>query len=90
MIKITKNKKLINQNKRNFLANNYYKNKIKKILKSTKIFIRKKIKDELVKHNLVNTFYSIIDKATKKSVIHKNTAARKKKKFKILLNKNIL
>jgi small subunit ribosomal protein S20 len=90
MKKIKKNKKLINQNKRNFLANNYYKNKIKKIIKFTKTLIKKKINDESTKNHLINTFYSIMDKATIKNVIHKNTAARKKQKFKINFNKIIL
>ena len=31
--------------------------------------------------NLVNKVYSIIDKAVKKGVIHKNTAARKKSRI---------
>jgi len=31
--------------------------------------------------NLVKNLYSIIDKAVKKGVIHKNTAARKKSKI---------
>ena len=38
-----------------------------------------KVKTETV--NLINKVYSIIDKAVKKGVIHKNTAARKKSKI---------
>jgi ribosomal protein S20 len=38
-----------------------------------------KVKTETV--NLINKVYSIIDKAVKKGVVHKNTAARKKSKI---------
>jgi small subunit ribosomal protein S20 len=36
---------------------------------------------------LVKNLYSIIDKAVKKNVIHKNTAARKKSKIGLISNK---
>ena len=42
---------------------------------------------ELVKievNNVMNKLYSIIDKAVKKGVVHKNTAARKKSKIALL------
>jgi small subunit ribosomal protein S20 len=39
----------------------------------------KKGKKEI--ENLLNNFYSIIDKAVKKNVIHKNTAAKKKSRI---------
>ena len=40
---------------------------------------KSKVKAETV--NIVNKVYSIIDKAVKKGVIHKNTAARKKSRI---------
>ena len=40
---------------------------------------KSKVKAEKV--NIVNKVYSIIDKAVKKGVIHKNTAARKKSRI---------
>jgi small subunit ribosomal protein S20 len=90
MINIKKNKKLIKQNKRNFLINRYYKTKIKNIVKSAIIFIKKDGLNETIKNTFISNFYSIIDKAIKKNVIHKNTAARKKHNFakKLLSIKN--
>ena len=40
-----------------------------------------KVKVKVETINIVNKVYSIIDKAVKKGVIHKNTAARKKSKI---------
>jgi small subunit ribosomal protein S20 len=40
---------------------------------------KSKVKAETV--NIVNKVYSIIDKAVKKGVIHRNTAARKKSRI---------
>ena len=37
--------------------------------------------------NVMNNLYSIIDKAVKKGVLHKNAAARKKSKISLLSNK---
>ena len=87
MSKKQENKKLIKQNKRNRIINKRYTSTIKtlkklflmkiKIMALEELEIEKnKLKQEttLVLQNL----YSIIDKAVKKNVIHKNTAARKK------------
>ena len=50
-----------------------------KNLENTNLETLTKNKEELL--NLVKNLYSIIDKATKKSIFHKNTAARKKSKI---------
>jgi small subunit ribosomal protein S20 len=90
MNKKQKNRKLVKQNKRNRIINRRYSSTIKSL---SKLFLSKikssltvledeeklKVKTETV--NLINKVYSIIDKAVKKGVVHKNTAARKKSKI---------
>ena len=90
MNKKQKNRKLVKQNKRNRMINRRYSSTIKSL---SKLFLSKvktsgsnleeeeksKVKAETV--NIVNKVYSIIDKAVKKGVIHKNTAARKKSRI---------
>ena len=88
MNKKQKNRKLVKQNKRNRMINRRYSSTIKSL---SKLFLSKvktlagtgedksKVKEETV--SIVNKVYSIIDKAVKKGVIHKNTAARKKSKI---------
>ena len=90
MNKKQKNRKLVKQNKRNRMINRRYSSTIKSL---SKLFISKvkssvvsveaeekaKVKAETT--NIVNKVFSIIDKAVKKGVIHKNTAARKKSKI---------
>ena len=90
MNKKQKNRKLVTQNKRNRMINRRYSSTIKSL---SKLFTSKvkasvnsleeeekvKVKSETI--NIVNKVYSIIDKAVKKGVIHKNTAARKKSKI---------
>ena len=90
MNKKQKNRKLVKQNKRNRMINRRYSSTIKSLsklfLSKVKISIsnieeeeKSKVKAETV--NIVNKVYSIIDKAVKKGVIHKNTAARKKSRI---------
>ena len=90
MNKKQRNRKLVTQNKRNRMVNRRYTSTIKTL---SKLFILKiknvspnlqaeeksKLKTET--KTLVNKVYSIIDKAIKKGVIHKNTAARKKSRI---------
>ena len=90
MNKKQRNRKLVTQNKRNRMVNRRYTSTIKTL---SKLFILKiknvspnlqeeeksKLKTET--RTLVNKVYSIIDKAVKKGVIHKNTAARKKSRI---------
>jgi small subunit ribosomal protein S20 len=89
MNKKQRNRKLVTQNKRNRMINRRYSSTIKTL---SKLFLTKvktkstvdeadqaKFKTET--KNLVNKVYSIIDKAVKKGVIHKNTAARKKSRI---------
>lgn len=82
MNKKQRNRKLVTQNKRNRLINRRYISTIKTL---SKLFIVKNnLKnqeglEELFK--LTKSLYSIIDKAVKKGVIHKNTASRKKSRI---------
>lgn len=90
MNKKQKNRKIVSQNKRNRIINRRYTSTIKTL---SKLFLNKvkiinnettsDIKSQLKKESLglIKNLYSIIDKAVKKGVIHKNTAARKKSRF---------
>jgi small subunit ribosomal protein S20 len=87
MNKKQKNRKLVKQNRRNRMVNRRYSSTIKSL---TKLF-NNKIKvatedlspeDQVGLKNetkmIMSSLYSIIDKAVKKQVIHKNNASRKK------------
>jgi small subunit ribosomal protein S20 len=89
MNKKQRNRKIVTQNKRNGMINRRYSSTIKTLYKlfQTKIKfynlledtkLDEKIKLKLEIKNITNNFYSILDKAVKKNVIHKNKAARKK------------
>ena len=90
MNKKQRNRKIVSQNKRNRIINRRYTSTIKTL---SKLFLSKvkiisneetsDIKSQLKKESLglIKNLYSIIDKAVKKGVIHKNTAARKKSRF---------
>ena len=87
MNKKQRNRKLVTQNKRNRIINRRYTSTIKTFSK----LILKKIKNlseegqseekdklKLESQKLMNKVYSLLDKAVKKKVLHKNTAARRK------------
>ena len=90
MNKKQRNRKVVTQNVRNRMINRRYSSTIKSLSKlfTSKI---KTIKTNnsgedlsLLKGEttlIIRNLYSIIDKAVKKGVIHKNTAARKKSKI---------
>ena len=96
MNKKQRNRKIVTQNKRNRMINRRYSSTIKTL---SKLFIAKlknvspnleeeeKSKLKIETKTLVNKVYSIIDKAVKKGVIHKNTAARKKSRIGKCLSK---
>lgn len=95
MNKKQKNRKDVAQNKRNRIINRRYSSTVKSLTKliqtkvnSTKIELKdeekNKLKTEL--NTILNKLYSIMDKAVKKNVIHKNTAARKKSNLYKLVN----
>ncbi len=82
--------KRIEITKRNRLQNRFYKNSVKTL---TKDFFRdlevykasqnSENKEKVTK--ILSSVYSMIDKATKRNVFHKNSAARKKAKLAGLL-----
>lgn len=74
-------KKKMRQDKKRTLINKQYVNKYKKILKDIKKSTKENLKE------LINKFYSIVDKAVKKRVIHKNKGDRLKSKVKKYLKK---
>lgn len=99
MNKKQRNRKLVAQNKRNRIINRRYSSTIKTLFKLFSFKVKnitleasiadkelyQKTKQEL--NNLVNNLYSVIDKAIKKDVIHKNTAARKKSRIGKMVSK---
>lgn len=79
-------KKRIEINKRNRLLNRSYKSSfktaIKKFMKDLEVYkISKNLEEKEKLQKSLNLVYSLIDKATKKKVFHKNSAARKKSKL---------
>jgi small subunit ribosomal protein S20 len=96
MNKKQKNRKQVTQNKRNRIINKRYTSTIKTLVKlflnkkkmidatnnsNTNIIVDNSLQDKKNElKNVLNNIYSIIDKAVKKNVMHKNTAARKKAK----------
>jgi len=78
--------KRIRINQRNRLQNRFYKSSIKTLIKTfLKHLEAYKIsgdpEDKFQAQILLSTIYSLTDKACKKNVIHKSTAARKKSKL---------
>lgn len=84
MSKKERNRKIVKQNKRNRIINKRYVSTIKTLSKLFKVKLKEfdksenKEKQKTETLNIVKNLYSIIDKAVKKGVLHKNTAARKK------------
>lgn len=87
MTKKQRNRKLVTQNKRNRIINRRYISTIKTLTKLFNVKLKTfevetdkdlKLKLKTETQNILNKFYSIVDKAVKKSVLKKNTAARKK------------
>ncbi len=92
MNKKQRNRKLVAQNKRNRIINRRYSSTIKTLFKLFSFKIKSVKVDSLEKDSkeiktVVNNLYSMIDKAIKKDVIHKNNAARKKSRISRILAK---
>lgn len=88
MNKKQRNRKLINQNKRNRIINRRYTSTLKTLFKLFQFKIKlfndtnsDKNSLKLETFTLIKNLYSIIDKAVKKGILHKNTASRKKSKI---------
>lgn len=93
MKKKQRNRKNILQTKRNKLKNRRYLSTIRTLFK---LALKKKVlenqtledKEKLERIHLKNALYSLIDKAVKKGVLHKNNGARKKSKISFLASKS--
>ena len=91
MNKKQRNRKVVTQNKRNRLINRRYTSTIKTLSKLFTSKIKSLVTSNTTSEEvptlkvetkkLVKNLYSMIDKAVKKGVIHKNKAARKKSKI---------
>lgn len=95
MNKKQRNRKTVIQNKRNRMINRRYSstvhslsklfiNKVKTINLTEDLEIKKNLKVET--KIVMNKLFSIIDKAVKKGVIHKNNAARRKSTISAISN----
>jgi len=96
MNKKQKNRKEIAQNKRNKMINRRYSSTIKTLNKFFNLNVTKlesiekseeqtQLKEETFK--ILSNLYSILDKAVKKNVLHKNNAARKKSRISRIFSK---
>lgn len=84
-------KKRIVTNRKRRIQNNSYKSDIKT---STKQFLKllknpERYDQQIIKLSL-QSLHSKIDKATKKNILHRNSAARKKSKLSKLFNKTLI
>ena len=82
--------KRIQINKRNRLQNRFYKSSYRTLIKKFLIQLEnyrtsKNPDDKEQAQILLSLVYSLIDKACKKNIIHKNTAARKKSQLALKL-----
>lgn len=76
-------KKRIEITKRNRLRNRIYKSSVKTLIKKFLVHLdeyktSKNTEDKEKLKKTLSSIYSLIDKATKKNIFHKNKAARKK------------
>lgn len=76
-------KKRIEITKRNRLRNRIYKSSVKTLIKKYLICLEdykvsKNVEDKEKLKKTLSSIYSLIDKATKNNIFHKNKAARKK------------
>jgi|TARA_A100001035_G_scaffold223763_1_gene184318 small subunit ribosomal protein S20 len=90
MNKKQRNRKTVTQNRRNRILNKRYSSTVRGL---AKLYVAKfenfkneedstskvELKNQL--SSILQKFYGAMDKAVKKGIIHKNTAARKKSKF---------
>lgn len=94
MANIKSSIKRIKVTRRNNLQNKLYASNIKtftkKYYQTLEYLKSEKTEENLMKVNeSLSLIYSRIDKAVKKNVLHKNTAARKKSKLAIAFNKTV-
>jgi small subunit ribosomal protein S20 len=76
-------KKRIEITKRNRLRNRIYKSSVKTLIKKFLVHlddykVSKNLEEKEKLKKTLSSIYSLIDKATKKNIFHKNKAARKK------------
>lgn len=85
---ITKSaKKSIRQNIKRAAGNLIYANKMRGLIKKTRVLVsQKKLKEA---QDLLPAVYKALDKASKVGVIKKNTASRKKSRITKLLAKSL-
>ena len=73
--------------KRNYERNTAFKSSIKTALKKTLVLAQAKDRNEDALKAAMSEAYKLCDKAVSKGILHKNTAARKKSRLTIAVNK---
>lgn len=71
------------QDKKKNIRNKAYKSKVKSIMRSYRKSVEKK-EDAAMQKTLLNSAFSLLDKATKKGIYKKNAAARFKSKLSLI------
>lgn len=79
-------KKRIRQSQKKYIMNSRLRSRSKTAIKRIKSEIKNKRYDEI--SNLIKVAYSMLDKAYKKGVYHKNYVARKKSKIMKEINRS--
>ena len=87
MANIKSAKKRILVAQRNYERNVAYKSSIKTAVKKALVLAQAKEKDQNAIKSALSEAYKLCDKAVSKGILHKNTAARKKSRLTIAVNK---
>ena len=89
MANIKSAKKRILTAERNYERNVAFKSSIKTAVKKVLVLAQAKEKDQNAINTALANAYKLCDKAVSKGILHKNTAARKKSRLTLAVNKLI-
>ncbi len=89
MANIKSAKKRILTAERNYERNVAFKSSIKTAVKKVLVLAQAKEKDQNAINAALSNAYKLCDKAVSKGILHKNTAARKKSRLTLAVNKLI-
>ncbi len=89
MANIKSAKKRILTSQRNYERNVAFRSSIKTAVKKVLVLAQAKEKDQNAINDALSNAYKLCDKAVSKGILHKNTAARKKSRLTLAVNKLI-
>ena len=87
MANIKSAKKRILTAERNYQRNLAFKSALKTAVKTALVLAQAKEKDQKAINTALSNAYKLCDKAVSKGILHKNTAARKKSRLTLAVNK---